>query len=54
MQDDLNGRTIALHGATDVDDASEAQLQQLKALAEDQSEIERLTWRLTENARQPH
>ena len=37
----------------DPDDASESQLRDLQTLAEDQTEISRLTLRLTETARQP-
>ncbi|MCH7871352.1 MAG: DUF4175 family protein, partial [Planctomycetes bacterium] len=53
MQNDVNLRTIELHDSMDPDDASESQLRDLQTLAEDQTEISRLTLRLTETARQP-
>ena len=53
MQSDVNLRTVALYDAMDPDEASESQLQDLQALGEDQTEISRLTLRLTETARRP-
>ena len=53
MQNDVNLRTIELHDSMDPDDESESQLRELQTLAEDQTEIARLTLRLTETARQP-
>lgn len=53
MQMDVNRRTRALHDAFDPDDATEQQLRELQMVGEDQAEVQRLTQRVTQRARQP-
>lgn len=53
MQGDVNQRTTIFDDSVDLEDATEMQLHELTALAEDQKEIQRLTWLVTQRVRQP-
>ncbi len=51
MQVDINGRTSTLHKELDLDEATEQELHQLKALSEDQNQVRQLTQKITARAR---